>query len=90
MTAAAPITTNSIKFNPLTIFDGLYKEFRKFLCKVELFLNGYKITVEHDDNLRLLEHAGKEVSPGNSVEIKPRELLRIQGVLYRDQHESDL
>ena len=33
--------------------------------------------VERDDTLRLQEHAGNlmEVSPGNSVEIKPREQL---------------
>ena len=43
-----------------------------------------KETVEHDDTLRLLEHASNpmEVSPGNSVEIKPRELLQIQKILY--------
>jgi hypothetical protein len=40
--------------------------------------------VERDDTLRLLERAGNpmEVSTGNSVEIEPRELLRIQKILY--------
>ena len=40
--------------------------------------------VERDDTLRLLERAGNpmEVNPGNSVEIKPRKLLRVQEVLY--------
>jgi hypothetical protein len=43
-TATAPPATSGIKFNPPTVFDGSYKEFRKFLCEIELFLNGYKIT----------------------------------------------
>ena len=43
-TTTAPPATNGIKFNPPTVFDGSYKEFRKFLREIELFLNGYKIT----------------------------------------------
>jgi hypothetical protein len=43
-TTRALLTTNSIKFNPLTISNGSYKEFWKFLHEGELFLNGYKIT----------------------------------------------
>jgi hypothetical protein len=50
----------------------------------ELFLRNVWKLVERDDILRLLERADNpmEVNPGNSVEIKPRELLRVQEIFY--------
>jgi len=44
-------SSNGIKFNPPTIFDGSYKNYRPFMCDLEIFLAGYGVT---DDAKKIL------------------------------------
>jgi hypothetical protein len=51
ITIPTPSAANGVKFNPPTLFDGQYRNFRQFQRELEIFLSGYRIT---DDQTMIL------------------------------------
>jgi hypothetical protein len=43
-TTPAATTTNGVKFNPPTVYDGSYKNYRQFEHELKIVLNGYGVT----------------------------------------------
>jgi len=47
---SAPTAHSSIKFNPPTVFDGSFKDYKRFMRELLIFLAGYQVT---DDTAKI-------------------------------------
>jgi Zinc knuckle/Retrotransposon gag protein len=47
---STPTTHSSIKFNPPTVFDGSFKDYKRFVRELLIFLTGYGVT---DDTVKI-------------------------------------
>jgi hypothetical protein len=45
-----PTTHSSIKFNPPTVFNSSFKDYKCFICELLIFLMGYQVT---DDTIKI-------------------------------------